>query len=319
MDLGESRERLLIVDGMALLFRAYFATSFTGAIRRTSAGVPVNGVHGWVRYFWDAVQKFEPTRVVCCWDMGSTTFRSGQFEGYKANRPEAPDDLIPQFDLVKDVVASFGIPNVGISGYEADDCIGTLAKLYAPHADVFILTGDHDMLQLVDDRITVVIMKKGQGNYAVYTPDYLFEERQLTPAQIVDLKGLMGDTSDNYPGVKGIGEKTALKLVLEYGSIEGILGNLDGLSKTIRAKIEADLDMLHLSRDLATIRCDAPVELEWERCVWALDHAAAASKFEELEFGGLIKLISGGSAPKAKAKAKVEIDPFVQTAMTLEL
>jgi 5'-3' exonuclease len=287
----KKRDRLLIVDGMALLFRAYFATSFTGSIRRTSSGVPVNGVYGWIRYFWDAAQKFEPTHVICCWDMGSTTFRTGQFADYKANRPDAPEDLIPQFDLIKDVTESLGMPNIGIVGFEADDCIGTLARRYAEQADVYVLTGDHDMLQLVDDRISVVIMKKGQGNYAVYTPASLMEERQLTPAQIIDLKGLMGDTSDNYPGVRGIGEKTAHKLIQEFGSIDGLLANLDQVSKTIRAKIEADLDMLHLSRDLATIRCDAPVEMDWDSCEWTIDRAAVANKFEELEFGGLLKLI----------------------------
>ncbi|MBJ6363851.1 5'-3' exonuclease H3TH domain-containing protein [Paenibacillus sp. GCM10012307] len=287
----EGRERLLLVDGMALLFRAYFATSFTGSIRRTSAGIPVNGVHGFVRYFLDAVKRFGPTHVICCWDMGSTTFRTEQFSDYKGNRPDAPDDLKPQFDLVKEVVDSFGIPNVGIVGYEADDCIGTLARLHSGAADVFVLTGDHDMLQLVNERVTVVIMKKGYGNYAVYTPSFLLEERNLTPAQIIDLKGLMGDTSDNYPGVKGIGEKTALKLMQEYGTIENILDNLPQLSKSIRAKIEADLDMLHLSRDLATIRCDVPLELALDQCLWKLNRSTVETKFDELEFGSLVKMI----------------------------
>jgi 5'-3' exonuclease len=289
---GQEGNRLLLVDGMALLFRAFFANSYGGTVRRTSTGVPVNAVYGFVKYFMDAVQRFEPTHVVCCWDMGSKTFRTTQYDGYKANRPDAPDDLIPQFDLVKEVVESFGVPNVGIVGFEADDCIGTLAKRHSQDAQVYVLSGDHDLLQLVDDRITVVIMKKGQGNYAVYTPEFLLEERQLTPEQIICVKGLMGDTSDNYPGVRGIGEKTAHKLVQEYGSVDGILANLESLSKTIRAKIEADLDMLHLSRDLARIRCDAPVELEFNGCGWAVNRAQVVSKFEELEFRSLMALIS---------------------------
>ncbi|RXZ80102.1 5'-3' exonuclease [Paenibacillaceae bacterium] len=289
----QAENRLMLVDGMALLFRAYFATSFTGTIRRTSAGLPTNAVHGFVRYFWDAVQKFGPSHVVCCWDMGSKTFRTEQYTGYKANRPDAPLDLIPQFDLVKDVVESFGICNVGLNGYEADDCIGTLAKRHASDANVFVLTGDQDMLQLVDQRITVLIMKKGIGNYAVYTPEFLLEERNLTPAQIIDLKGLMGDTSDNYPGVRGIGEKTALKLVQEYGTIEDILERLPELSKAVRTKIEADLEMLHLSRDLARIRCDVPISHPFDEYSWTLNRAQVMSKFEELEFGSLGKLITG--------------------------
>lgn len=289
-----AEQKLLLVDGMAILFRAYFATAFgsSSSIRRTSAGIPVNAVHGFVRYFMDAVKTFEPTHVACCWDMGSTTFRTEQYEGYKSNRPSAPEDLIPQFDLVKEVVESFNVPNIGIEGFEADDCIGTLASAFKRQAEIVIVTGDHDMLQLVDDRVSVAIMKKGIGNYLVYTPLSLMEERQLTPAQIIDIKGLMGDTSDNYPGVKGIGEKTAHKLIQEHGSIDGLLANLDAVTKTIRAKIEADLDMLHLSRDLATIRCNAPVTAELEACNWSYEREVVLRKFEELEFKSLVTLIS---------------------------
>lgn len=287
-----SEQRLLLVDGMAILFRAYFATSFTGSIRRTSSGVPVNAVHGFVRYFMDAVNKFDPTHVICCWDMGSKTFRTEQYDGYKSNRPEAPEDLIPQFDLVKEVVASFNVPNIGIEGYEADDCIGTLALMFKEQADIYIVTGDHDLLQLVDERVSVAIMKKGIGNYMVYTPALLLEERQLTPSQVIDIKGLMGDTSDNYPGVRGIGEKTAHKLITEHGSIDALLANLDAVSKTIRAKIESDLDMLHLSRELATIRCDAPLQADMDNCGWRYDRGIVLNKFEELEFKSLVALIS---------------------------
>jgi len=285
-------QKVLLVDGMAILFRAYFATSFTGSIRRTSSGMPVNAVHGFVRYFMDAISKFDPTHVICCWDMGSKTFRTEQYDGYKSNRPAAPEDLIPQFDLVKEVVASFGVPNVGIEGYEADDCIGTLASRFKQHADVVVVTGDHDLLQLVDERVSIAIMKKGIGNYLVYSPAVLLEERGLTPLQVIDIKGLMGDTSDNYPGVRGIGEKTALKLIQEHGSIDGLLANLEAVSKTIRAKIEADLEMLHLSRQLATIRCDAPLDTQIDSCGWQYDRQLVLSKFEELEFKSLVALIS---------------------------
>ncbi|GIP38759.1 5'-3' exonuclease [Paenibacillus sp. J31TS4] len=286
-----SRHTVLLVDGMALLFRAYYATSSSGYIMKTSAGLPVNAVYGFVRYFLDAIHTFAPSHVICCWDMGSKTFRTEQFDGYKANRGQPPEEMIPQFDLVKDVVASFGVTNVGFAGFEADDCIGTLATLYGQEHDVRVLTGDHDMLQLVSESIHVIIMKKGYSNYAVYTPAALLEERGLTPAQIVDLKGLMGDTSDNYPGVKGIGEKTAVKLLLEYGSIEGILDNLESLPKGVRTNIETQLDMLHLSRDLARIRCDVPLVCAIEDCCWAMDRHQVIAKFEELEFKGLMKLI----------------------------
>ncbi|MFX3633039.1 MAG: 5'-3' exonuclease H3TH domain-containing protein [Candidatus Pristimantibacillus sp.] len=281
----------MIVDGMAVLFRAFYATSYTGYIRKTSAGLPTNAVYGFVQYLFDAINTFEPTHVICCWDMGSKTFRTEQYSNYKGNRPSAPEELIPQFDLVKEVVAEMGIPNIGLAGYEADDCIGTLANQLSMDSEVYILTGDHDMLQLVNERVKTVIMKKGKLNYAIYDLEALMAEKQLTPLQVIDLKGFMGDTSDNYPGVKGIGEKIALKLLLEYQSVEGVLENLDKLPKGVRTKIEANIDMLHLSRDLATIRVDVPVKCELSECSWNLRKEATTRKFDELEFGGLVKLL----------------------------
>lgn len=286
-------KKVLLVDGMAVLFRAFYATSYSGYIRKTSAGLPTNAVYGFIQYFFDAMDTFQPTHVVCCWDMGSKTFRTEQYPEYKGNRGEPPLELIPQFDLVKEVVAEMGIPNVGLSGFEADDCIGTLASRMSeePGVEVLILTGDHDMLQLVSEQVKVVIMKKGKLNYAVYDLGLLLEEKQLTPTQIIDMKGFMGDTSDNYPGVKGIGEKSALKLLLEYESVEGVLANIEKLPKGIRTKIESNLDMLHLSRDLATIRIDVPVECGLAECIWNLQVETATRKFEDLEFGSLVKLL----------------------------
>jgi 5'-3' exonuclease len=287
-----AEEKVLLVDGMALLFRGYYANSYGGYIRKTKAGLPTNAVYGFVKYLLDACKTFNPTHIVCCWDMGSKTFRTDKFADYKGNRPEAPADLIPQFDLVKEVVTGLNIPNIGIVGYEADDCIGTLSKQLSTHMEVLVLTGDHDMLQLVDDRVQVVIMKKGPSNYAVYDSAKLLEEKQLTAKQFIDLKGLIGDTSDNYPGVKGIGEKTATKLLVEYLSIDGILDNLHQLPKGIKAKIEADLDMLHLCRELATITCDAPVACLPDECRWQPDQAQIASLFEQLEFSSLVKEVN---------------------------
>lgn len=288
----ETTGRVLLVDGMALLFRAFYATSYGGYIRKTKAGLPTNAVYGFLQYFFDAVSTFEPSHVVCCWDMGKGTFRTEKYDGYKSNRIEAPLELIPQFDLVKEVVAELGVPNIGLAGYEADDCIGTLASCYSAESEVYILTGDHDMLQLIDENVKVVIMKKGRSNYKVYDLAELLEEKGLTPRQVIDLKGFMGDTSDNYPGVKGIGEKTALKLLTEYGTIEGVIENLHLLPKGVRSKIEADLDMLHLSRELAEIRCDVPVVCELTECLWQLQRETAARKFQELEFGSLMHLIA---------------------------
>src|SRR5690625_227797 len=161
-------KKILLVDGMALLFRGYYATAYTGNFMRTAEGVPTNGVHQFLRYFLDGIKTFNPTHVICCWDMGSKTFRTELYEEYKANRGEPPEELIPQFDLVKEVVDIFKIPNIGINNYEADDVIGSIANQYRQEHRVVIQTGDFDMLQLVQNNVQVAIMKKGIGNYDVF-------------------------------------------------------------------------------------------------------------------------------------------------------
>ncbi|WP_026907616.1 5'-3' exonuclease [Paucisalibacillus globulus] len=286
------QQSILLVDGMALLFRGFFATSIRGNFMKNENGVPTNGVYQFLRYFLDAVDTFQPTHVICCWDMGSKTFRTTMYEDYKGNRSAPPEELIPQFDLVKEVVDAFDMPNIGIENFEADDCIGTLAKQFSKEDEVLILTGDQDILQLIEPGISVAIMRKGQGNYEVFTEDNFYEKKGLYPKQIIDLKGLMGDTSDNYPGVKGIGEKTALKLLQEHETIEGLLANIDHLPKGVQTKINANLDMLHLSRSLAEIRCDVPIKISLETAGWKFNREKVTQRFEELQVKNLIKLLS---------------------------
>lgn len=278
------KKNILLVDGMALLFRGYFATAFRGNFMKTSEGMPTNGVFQFLRYFLDAVNKFEPTHVICCWDMGSKTFRTELYDDYKGDRPEPPAELVPQFDLVKKVTATFGIPNIGLENYEADDCIGTLAKQFGEDNDVLILTGDLDMLQLVKERVHVAIMRKGQGNYEVFDHENFYDKRGIHPEQIVDFKGLTGDSADNYPGVRGIGEKTALKLIQAYDSVENILMNVDQLTKGVQKRLITDEAMLHLSRKLAKIKCDVPIDCSLEESVWNYDQRKVEKKFKKLEF-----------------------------------
>ncbi|WP_404322335.1 5'-3' exonuclease [Cytobacillus firmus] len=289
--MNENKPSLLLVDGMALLFRAYFATAMSGQFMINSKGIPTNGVYGFVKHFLTAVSSFNPSHVAVCWDMGSKTFRTEMFDAYKANRPEAPIELVPQFDLVKEVVEAFDVPNIGLEGFEADDCIGTITKKVSQEAEVLILTGDQDMLQLLDDNISVILLQKGYGNYLVHTTETFYEEKGITPKQIIDLKAFMGDTSDNYPGVKGIGEKTALKLLQQFEHIEGVLENLEQLTKGQRAKIEQDLEMLHLSRQLAEIKCDVPVECPLDLAQFTMNREKVLEKFTEIEFRGLHRFL----------------------------
>ncbi|WP_042457688.1 5'-3' exonuclease [Neobacillus dielmonensis] len=289
--MNKHQPSFLLVDGMALLFRAFYATAVTGQYMINSKGIPTNGIYGFIKHLFTAVSTFKPSHVAVCWDMGSKTFRTELFPDYKGNRGEAPVELIPQFDLVKEVVASFDIPNIGLVGFEADDCIGTIANQMKSLANVSILTGDQDILQLLDEQISVILLKKGYGNYLVHTPQTFFEEKGITPRQMIDLKALMGDPSDNYPGVKGIGEKTALKLLKEYNHVEDIIANLDSLSNSHRTKIEQDLEMLRLSRMLAEIKCDVPVNCNLEEAGLKIEKDKALKKLMELELRGAKNLL----------------------------
>lgn len=287
MNERQETSHIMLVDGMALLFRAFYATAITGQFQINSKGIPTNAVSGFLKHMLTAVSSFNPSHLAVCWDMGSKTFRSELYTEYKGNRGEAPIELIPQFDLVKEVVASFDIPNIGLVGYEADDCIGTVAKALKDDMKVSILTGDQDILQLLEENISVILLKKGFGNYQVHTPDSFYEEKGITPRQMIDLKGLMGDPSDNYPGVKGIGEKTALKLLQQFKSIDGILENLNDLSKSHRTKIEQSLDMLHLSRTLAEIKCDVPVSCSISDSELRYNRSKVINMLDEIELKGI--------------------------------
>ncbi|MFX3660005.1 MAG: 5'-3' exonuclease H3TH domain-containing protein [Ectobacillus sp.] len=269
---------------MALLFRAFYATSVHGQFMKTSAGVPTNGIHGFVKHLLAARKEVQPTHIITCWDMGSTTFRTETFDQYKANRGAAPEELIPQFNLVKQVTQLLSIPNVGLEGYEADDCLGTLAKVYGREGNVFILTGDTDMLQLADSNITVMLLRKGIGNYEYYTPEKIYAEKGIQPWQIVHAKAFMGDASDNYPGVKGIGEKTAYKLIQQFKTVQGVLNNLEQITKAQRTKIENDLENLYMSLQLAEIHCEVPIVCQLEEALHVIEEHHIKKICAELEW-----------------------------------
>ncbi|WP_227395320.1 5'-3' exonuclease [Jeotgalibacillus aurantiacus] len=253
-------KHILLIDGMALLFRSFFATAITNQFMRNENGTPTNGVQGFLRHSLTAIDLIKPTHVAVCWDMGKETFRNETFADYKANRNAPPEELIPQFDLVKEVAEKFSFHNIGVHGYEADDCIGTIAKKEAEHARISVVSGDKDLLQLLEPNIEIWLVQKGYGNYNRYTLDRFIEEYEITPEQFIDVKGLMGDPSDGYPGVKGIGEKTAYKLIKEFGSIDNLLQNKERLTPGQKKKISEDEKMLHLSRQLAEIHCEVPLE-----------------------------------------------------------
>lgn len=251
--------RVLLVDGMALLFRHFYATSLHNQFMYNSKGIPTNGIQGFVRHIFTAINEINPSHVAVCWDMGQSTFRNDMYTDYKQNRPAPPEELIPQFDYVKEISDQFGFINVGMTNYEADDVIGTLAKTFSDNNEVHIITGDKDLLQCINNNVEVWLIKKGFNIYNRYTLARFNEEYQLNPQQLIDIKAFMGDSADGYPGVKGIGEKTALKLIQTYGSVENVLSNIDQLTPAQRKKIESDKDNLTLSKRLAEIYTEVPL------------------------------------------------------------
>ncbi|MEK4404645.1 MULTISPECIES: 5'-3' exonuclease [unclassified Sporosarcina] len=260
----EEKPHILIIDGMALLFRSFFATSAMGHYFPNDAGIPTNAVQGFARHTMTATSIFKPTHMAVCWDMGAQTFRNDLFEGYKANRPAPAPELVPQFDMARSVSELIGWKNYGVPGMEADDLIGSFVQAWEGKAEITIVTGDKDMLQLLRPGVRIAFTKKGFNVYDIYTEERFIEEYGITPIQFIDTKAFTGDTSDGYPGVRGIGPKTALKLIKEYGSVEGVIQSLHELTPAIRKKIEEEMDMLLLSKKLAEIHCelkmDDPIE-----------------------------------------------------------
>lgn len=254
------RPHVLLVDGMALLFRSFFATSAVGQYFRTTDGLATNGVQGFTRHVLAAKTMMKPTHMAVCWDMGAHTFRTDLFDGYKANRPAPPEDMRHQFDQSKTVSEQLGWQNFGEVGIEADDFIGSFTKQWEDKVDFTIITGDKDMLQLLKPSVKIAFMKKGFHVYDVYTYERFKEEYDIEPEQFADVKAFMGDSSDGYPGVKGIGPKTALQLIQKYGSVDGVLAAIDELKPAQKKKIEVNKEMLLLSKKLALIKCDLALD-----------------------------------------------------------
>ncbi|MCI6271744.1 MAG: DNA polymerase I [Erysipelotrichaceae bacterium] len=253
-------KKMLLVDGYSMLFRAFYATAY-GKMMTTKKGIPTNAIYGFANMLQKAIDIVQPDYLVVAFDAGKSTFRNEIFSDYKGTRKSAPEELIPQFQLVRDYLNSFNIKYIEKQGFEADDIIGTIAKRY-PEYDINILTSDRDMLQLIDETTSVWLMKKGISEIVKMDEKQLFDDMGISPSQIIELKALMGDTADNIPGIAGIGEKTALKLIEEYKSIENLFQNVDSLKGKLKEKIENGKDSAFMSKKLATIITDADIPVE---------------------------------------------------------
>ena len=252
-------QHTLIIDGMALLFRHFYATSFRNQFMYNKKDLPTNGVQGMLRHTFKLLELTQPDHVIVAWDMGSKSVRNEWFEGYKANRVAPPEEMVPQFDMIKDVIHDIGFYQDGVRGYEADDVIGTVAQ----HIDdLTIVSGDRDLLQLINRTNRIWLTKKGYTEYHHYNYDAFLDQYGITPEQFIDVKALMGDASDGYSGVQGIGEKTALKLIQTHGSVEALLNNLDTLTPKMQEKINNDMKSLQMSQRLARIITDVPLKMD---------------------------------------------------------
>ena len=299
----EQRPRLIVLDVASLLHRAYHAVPKHFA---TASGEPTNAVFGFTTILLRIVDLLAPTHAAAAFDLPGKTFRDDLFEEYKAGRPETDEALVVQFGRVRELIDVFGIPAFELEGYEADDLLGTLA-VQAEQAgfEVFLVTGDRDAYQLVTPRVRVLSSNPRTGEPVIYDAPAVRKRWGVEPDQVVDFKGLVGDASDNIPGVMGIGEKTAAKLLQQFTDIDEIYAHLDDVPPAARRRLENQRDRAELSRELARIVTDLPVTFDPDRMrLWQADAAATTALMQELQFRTLLeRLPFSPTEPEADAAA----------------
>ncbi|HEM3633157.1 TPA: DNA polymerase I [Streptococcus suis] len=258
------KNKLLLIDGSSVAFRAFFALYNQIDRFKSPTGLHTNAIYGFNLMLDHMMKRIEPTHILVAFDAGKTTFRTEMYADYKAGRAKTPDEFREQFPFIRQMLDAMGVKHYELDQYEADDIIGTLDKMAERTDipfDVTIVSGDKDLIQLTDENTVVEISKKGVAEFEEFTPAYLMEKMGITPTQFIDLKALMGDKSDNIPGVTKIGEKTGLKLLTEFGSLDGIYENIDSMKASkMKENLIADKEKAFLSRTLATIDTQAPIE-----------------------------------------------------------
>ncbi len=301
-------ERLLILDSNSLLNRAFYAIPTL----TNNEGTHTNAVFGFTNMLFKMKEEIKPDYIVAAFDRKAPTFRHKEYEDYKAGRKKMPPELAEQFPIIKDVLNLLAVNIYEIDGFEADDIIGTLARFAESNGiEVFIVTGDKDALQLATDNIKVVITKKGVTETAVYNRETFETEFGVTPTQYIDVKGLMGDKSDNIPGVPGVGEKTAFKLISTYGSIEGVLSSIDEISgKKLKENLENYSEQAIFSKKLATIMTEVPIEFDLEDIKSQENYNKEELKklFLKLQMKSLLAKLPGDDVEEEEETEIVEIN-----------
>ncbi|GBF11790.1 DNA polymerase I [Tepidibacillus sp. HK-1] len=280
--------KLVLIDGNSIANRAFYALPLLS----NRQGIYTNAVYGFTQILLKILDEIKPEYILVAFDAGKVTFRHADFKEYKGKRLQTPSELSGQFPMLRELLEAFQIPYFELNGYEADDIIGTLTKTAEiENLDTIVVTGDKDMLQLASDHVSIYLTRKGITEVEAYGPKEIKDKYQLTPKQIIDLKGLMGDTSDNIPGVPGIGEKTALKLLHQYGSVEEVLAHIDEISgKKIKENLSIYREQAILSKQLATIFRDVPMQFSIEQLTYhGFDQEKVYELFSKWEFHSLIE------------------------------
>lgn len=307
--------KLMILDGNSIINRAFYGVGYLSS----KSGQPTGAVYGFLNIMQSLLDAEHPEALAVAFDEKGPTFRHTAYEGYKATRKPMPDELASQMPILKDILSAMRIPTYSLSGWEADDILGTAGRICGEHGwDCVIVTGDRDSLQLVDDHVTVKLIttKGGQTRSVNYTPAVFQEEYGFSPKGLIDLKALMGDSSDNYPGVPGVGEKTAKDLMHKFGTLDNVFAHAEdeALKPALRRKLQEGKDSAYQSYDLATIRCNAPMNFSPEaNLITAWDRPKLLELFRSLNFGRLIdkyRLLEPQLQSMAEDIPTLEIQPI---------
>lgn len=285
------KKKLVLIDGNSIIYRAFFALP----LLNNDKGVYTNAVYGFTTMLLRILKEENPTHMLVAFDAGKTTFRHSTYKEYKGGRQKTPPELSEQFPLLKEVLDAFEIKHYQLEQYEADDIIGTLSKQESDAGwEVTVISGDKDLLQLVSEDVTVHVTKKGISDIERYTPEYLLEKMEIRPEQVIEMKALMGDSSDNIPGVPGVGQKTAVKLLKQFGTVDELYNQLDQVSgKKLKENLENYKEDAFMSRELATIDCSSPVEITIDDIAYSgFQQQKVTSIFKDLGFQSLLSRVS---------------------------
>ena len=291
--------KLAIIDGNSLMNRAFYAMRNPMITRE---GIYTQGIFGFINMLDKIKKDYQPTHMAVTFDLKAPTFRHLEYDEYKAGRKKMPPELAMEFPILKDILAAMNIKQVEMEGFEADDLIGTIARTGEESGlEPLIITGDKDALQLATDVTSIILTRRGVTDFEIYDRAAMLDKYGLTPDQFIDLKGLMGDSSDNIPGIPGVGEKTATKLLNQFGSIENLIAHTDDITpKGVKQKVEDNVQLAVMSKRLATINKYVPIEIDFdEYLIGEPDYDKLVDIYTKLEFNRFLKKLKtkGASVP----------------------